>query len=84
MLLKVSRSKDTSMWAHKLGGGYGGGVVLPYHHPKLLHLALRHQPGLMNPLGRHILQLRYPGLDVFALFIIVLQIMQAKCCQWVT
>ncbi|KAA6423151.1 MAG: hypothetical protein FRX49_07138 [Trebouxia sp. A1-2] len=50
----------TSMGADKLGGGYGGRVVLAYGHPKLLLLALGHQPGLMDPLGRYILQLWDP------------------------
>jgi len=61
------------MGPDKLGGGYGGGVVLAYGHPKLLLLALGHQPGLMNPFGRHILQLWDPSLHILSLQVIVLQ-----------
>ena len=63
----------TSMGADKLGGGYGGRVVLAYGHPKLLLLALGHQPGLMDPLGRYILQLWDPSLHILTLQVIVLQ-----------
>lgn len=61
------------MGADKLGGGYGGGVVLAYGHPKLLLLALGHQPGLMDPFGRYILQLWDPGPHILSLQVIVLQ-----------
>ena len=61
------------MGADKLGGGYGSGVVLAYGDPKLLLLALGHQPGLMDPFGRYILQLWDPSLHVLTLQIIVLQ-----------
>ena len=45
-----NRRSLTSMRADKLRIWDGGGVVLPYSHPKLLHFTLRHQPWLMNPL----------------------------------
>ena len=61
------------MRADKLGGGYGVGVVLAYGDPKLLLLALGHQPGLMDSFGRYILQLWNPGLRILTLQIIVLQ-----------
>ena len=61
------------MGADKLGGGYGGGVVLAYGDPKLLLLALGHQPGLMDPFGRYILQLWDPSLHILSLQVIVLQ-----------
>ena len=63
----------TPMWANKLGGRNGGGVVQPYGDPKLLLVALGHQPGLMDSPGRHILQLRHPRPNVLPLQVVVLQ-----------
>ena len=63
----------TSMRANKLGSRYGRRVVLSNGNSKLLHLTAGHQPGLMNPLARHILQLWNPGPDVITLLVIVLQ-----------
>ena len=60
------------MGPNELGGGQGGGVVLAYGNPELLLLAVRHQPGLMDPLGGDILQLWNPCPDVLTIQIIVL------------
>ena len=63
----------TSVRANKLGSRYGRRVVLANGNSKLLHLIAGHQPGLMNSLARHILQLWNPGPDVVTLLVIVLQ-----------
>ena len=60
------------MGAPQLRGWYWGRVVLANGNTVLLLLLLRHQPGLMYPFGRHILQLWHPSPDVVPILIIVL------------
>lgn len=69
------------MGANKLGGWQGGGVVLAYGDPKLLLLTVRHQPGLVDPLGGDILQLWNPCPDVLTIQIIVLHRTMLKASE---